>query len=458
MSQYARLIFISGVVAFGSLLTFLRISPAEAAGPGVFWCGGEASSTDRPPDAISGRQLHVLYAAPADGVDRFAEIAPLIAADLSAVDRWWQRQDPTRAPRFDLVSAAGCGPASEELDLSAIRLPRSSTSYTSDDYANFTADLRSAGFDSRFKKYVVYYDGDPQTNVCGIASNAFPREGGAASTLVVWLQSLCPRDLGSGQIEAAVVTHELAHLLGALPFPPPNPPPPHACADLAHTCDTERDILYGGSTDLPLESRELDPGHDDYYAHSGSWWDVQDSAWLTRFDEPEMLLSVAVDGVAPSSAAVVSDEPGIRCPTVCQIVFPQRDKVRLSAEPWVDGHYFAEWSGACTGDGMCEIAMQTATRVVAEYRLPTLELRVRVRGRGRVVSAPAGIVCPRDCRGSFLLSDSVRLRAVPARGWRVSRWGGRCVRSGTTCVLSPLELGQVAKVEETVGIKFARRA
>ena len=54
----------------------------------------------------------MIYAFPSDGVDRYASLAPLIAADLSAIDGWWQRQDASRTIRFDLFAFPGCTPAS----------------------------------------------------------------------------------------------------------------------------------------------------------------------------------------------------------------------------------------------------------------------------------------------------------------------------------------------------------
>jgi hypothetical protein len=45
--------------------------------------------------------VHVVYAFPADGADRFATAASQIATDVAAIDAWWRREDPTRTPRFD---------------------------------------------------------------------------------------------------------------------------------------------------------------------------------------------------------------------------------------------------------------------------------------------------------------------------------------------------------------------
>jgi hypothetical protein len=56
---------------------------------------------------------------------------------------------------------------------------------------------------------------------------------------------------------------------------------------------------------VPLSTKVLDFGHDDYYAHSGPWWDVQDSPFLEHLDSPD----IAAPG-APVGFTVRSDRDG----------------------------------------------------------------------------------------------------------------------------------------------------
>ena len=58
------------------------------------------SPTDRP-DIVGGDQIHVIYVDAGDSPDRFSTVASAITTDLNAINTWWKRQDPTRAPRFD---------------------------------------------------------------------------------------------------------------------------------------------------------------------------------------------------------------------------------------------------------------------------------------------------------------------------------------------------------------------
>ena len=99
---------------------------AHAAVRPVTWCGDATSSTDRP-DVVGGDQIHVVYAVPSDSAGRFAQVASAIATDVGAIGEWWRRQDPTRAPRFDLARFACSGAGS--LDISDVRLPHPSAYY-----------------------------------------------------------------------------------------------------------------------------------------------------------------------------------------------------------------------------------------------------------------------------------------------------------------------------------------
>lgn len=77
---------------------------ARAAAPHTPWCGGDAESATDRPDAIPAFEIHVVYAVPANGADRFAERVPEIATDAASVDIWWRDQNPAPCLR-------GAGPS-----------------------------------------------------------------------------------------------------------------------------------------------------------------------------------------------------------------------------------------------------------------------------------------------------------------------------------------------------------
>lgn len=363
-----------------------RLSRNASTAPPVAWCGTGPSSTDRP-DAVAGRQIHVIYALPADGVDRFADVGPGITTDLAAVVVWWQHQDYTRAPRFDLA-AFPCFSSLGALDISQVRLPQNAAYYYDEvtRSGRLTADLVAAGFADIDKKYLVYYDAPSlQVGICGQARQN-PTAGGALGYAGVWLApniESTPTSSGCGQIEspgnrggysAMVAAHELIHTFGGLDTWS-TAHPPNACPDTpAHACDSDFDIMRPSGVTYWLDNAVLDAGHDDYYAHSGSWWDVQDSSWLSHLNEP----TYSVDITQGSGVSTVSsDLPGVECSpgAACHSTWDNGSAVVLTAEP-ADGYTRVVWGGTCASAGAtptCSLTMNANAAVTVSF-LPRLAL------------------------------------------------------------------------------------
>ena len=282
-----------GLVAFAALGT---AAPAQASVP-MPWCGTDSSAVDRLPDATPGYAVHVAYVRPPDSPDRFGDWAPRIVGDVAAIDAWWRREDPARQLRFDVFPAAGCSTAFGALDLTKAALSQAILGVD-----NNAFQLRRALFASELafrepeKAYLIYYDGSTgqagPSRVCGQGA------GGDGVSLpgiaVVYLDS-CTAER-SDLLRPVVAVHELVHVFGAV-----DDGAPHLCND-GHVCDVGSDLLSSTLSGEVLESLVLDGGRDDYYAHSGSWLDVQDSLFLERLDSP--------DRSAPSAPAalVVRDD------------------------------------------------------------------------------------------------------------------------------------------------------
>ena len=336
------------VTAGGLQLRGGSVAPAGQTRSSAAWCGTDAVADDRQPDAIGGRQIHVVYAFPSDGADRFTALAGPIAADVAAMDAWWRREDPTRTPRFDLFAFPGCAPGSGELDISRVQLSQSATYYapTSTRMARIVFELDRT-FADPSKKYLVYYDGPvEEPRLCG-QSIVSQDAGGRYAYSVVYAQA-CRADIGTGVITANVALHELAHNLGAVP---PGGPPNACPGDTAHVCDDVNDLMYPTTRGQGLSAVKLDVGHDDYYGHGQAWWDLRNSAWLTHLDTPQYPLSVSF-GRSTGRGQVTSDQPGIACPPACSAPWDDGSQVTLSARP-ADGSRFVGWSGACSADLRC---------------------------------------------------------------------------------------------------------
>ena len=165
--------------------------PARAA---VDWCGvGQPTALDRKPDGdlSSLRNVHVTYAVPADATSRFGTLASAIATDTAAIDAWWRREDPARAPRYDLFAFPGCTSKFGSLDLGFVRLPQYGTSYMGDSGADSLLSDLPAIEALTSQKHVVYYDGPAPfgDEVCGTAfvPRSATTQGGFSGIAFVWL-------------------------------------------------------------------------------------------------------------------------------------------------------------------------------------------------------------------------------------------------------------------------------
>ena len=352
-----------------ALAVGLAAAPARAAD----WCGTGSSATDRR-DTVGGSQIHVVYAYPSDGRDRLQSVSSTIVTDLTSIDTWWRGADSSRTPRFDLA-AFTCDTTLGAADISSIELPHPS-SYFVDAGTRFTrvvTDLNTAGFTNARKKYLVYYDATTTlpAGSCGSASIE-PRTG--TTFAVLWFApnleakptagcgSLASPSVAPGYT-AFTAARELVHALGALDTSAASKPP-HACAsDATSPCDSSADVLAPTPSVSSLDGAVLDAGHDDYYAHSGSWWDVQDSAFLRRVNAAQVKLTVAVG----SNGSVGSDVPGGACPSgTCTSTWDAGSTVVLTATP-ATGYRFVGWSGACSGTSSCSLTLSADTSVAATF-------------------------------------------------------------------------------------------
>jgi Divergent InlB B-repeat domain len=383
---------------------------AEAA-----WCGTTAAA-DRP-QVVGGPYVHAVYVFPSDGADRSATFAPTIENDIAQIDAWWRTQDTTRTPRFDLFPFA-CG---VQPDISSVRLAASGAALAPQQsrFQTIGAELMRNGFISTDAKYLVYYDGPlDSTQICG-EGGGFPDSG--PSYAMVYLGTC------GGVPTANIAAHEILHALGAMP----DVGPLHPCqGSNGHPCDSSADILYPFASLTPLAQLLLDAGRDDYYGFTGGWFDVQDSRWLRRLDQ-QVPLTVAVQG----SGKVTSLQPGPECTATCTAEWDAGSQVQLQAEPG-PGQRLVRWSGACTGVNGCSLTLAAATSVSAVFGPVAFRLTVSVQGKGIVRSTPFGLACRVRCSAPFRSFQSVKLRAVPAKGWRFVRWSGACAGKRPTCTVS----------------------
>ena len=283
------------LVGLAALAALGAAAPAHASTP-MPWCGTDSSTVDRLPDATLGYAIHVAYVRSPGEPDRFAEFAPRIVGDVAAIEAWWRSQDAARAPRFDLFPVA-CTTAFGALDITNVELPQPISGIGlpfNEIRLLLASDL---GLNESEKAYLVYYDGPTGQSglerVCG--QGAAPGSLGQPGVAVIYLDS-CGATRNDS-LRPVVGVHELVHVLGAV-----NAAAPHVC-DSGHVCDQKTDLMTASLTGEELEAHVLDSGRDDYYGHSGSWPDVQDSLFFERLDSPDRSAPTA------PAALVVRDDP-----------------------------------------------------------------------------------------------------------------------------------------------------
>lgn len=399
-------------------------------------------SADRVPDleVTSSAQVRFVYAIPSDGTDDFQAAANGIVNDAAWIDQWWQAQDPSRTPRFDRYPFPGCTSPWGGLDIGFIRLPHTAAYYTTRESPSTLLDADLANTFPATQKSVVYYDGPTRDDqICGETDYLANTFGGDNGIAYIYPQSACGlTPIGNGA-SAEVAAHELVHNMGAVPDEAPNECP----TSRSHVCDSQQDILYPFlSPNSNLDLVTLDVGKDDYYAHSGSWWDVQDSEWLEHL--PQFPFSLSAEG----SGRLVARSGTLKlpCDSGCtSLSLDNGASVSVIAVP-AAGYAFSSWSGACSGEApSCVLSVGAETTATATFVKATLRVTAAVTGKGKVTSSPAGISCPGVCKTAF--AAHVRLTAKPSNGWKFTGWRGVCT-GRKPCVLS---------ASATVRAVFAKR-
>jgi hypothetical protein len=240
-----------------------RIPPSPTLQPTPTRDTDRAYSTVDRPDDVGGYEIHFIYALPSDGKDDFLDVDGKIELSAEAMNNWLQSKTDHHL-RYDTYQGA--------LDVSFMRLE-----YTADQISSIGADIvnlmdyeiKTRGFNTTRKLYVVHYDGFFVSDVgfCGIAQ--YPPEG-AGITAVLLLRGYnpkyelpCPRQFTksadyTGYFEVAIL-HELLHLMGMVPNCAPHNKD-------GHVSDSSQDLMYFqyDGTYSPLYTY-LDYHNDDYY-------------------------------------------------------------------------------------------------------------------------------------------------------------------------------------------------
>ena len=245
------------------------------------------------PNVVSGNPVHWIYALPSDAPDRFSTFASQMQTDAGDDRRLVEEggSDPRSAERPGRASvrtaARPHGSTSAAVERGARALGRA-----------FRDALRRAtrGRDSG--------RGSPSTSSTSTARSPRPT-----------LRPGCERRHGfrarrhvrAGLLGASVsivAAHEFLHTLG----------PSAQCSESMPRPERRAHVRLDERSDVPVPRRvtagseALDPGRDDYYGHSGTFTDSQDSPWLVQLDRQQPFMTTIT-----GSGGVTADVPGLDC-------------------------------------------------------------------------------------------------------------------------------------------------
>jgi hypothetical protein len=138
------------------------------------------------------------------------------------------------------------------------------------------------------------------------------------------------------------------------------------------------------------------------------------------------LLTLSLSTSGSGSGSIASFPTGTQ--------FPKGTVVSLVAVP-ATGSEFANWGGACSGNGACIITMNAPESVSATFNKSTFNLTVSTSGTGTgtVAATPTGTSCGSGCT-SYATGTVVTLTATAASGSTFAGWGGACSGTGSCTV------------------------
>ncbi|MBK8048132.1 MAG: hypothetical protein IPK16_14000 [Anaerolineales bacterium] len=142
-------------------------------------------------------------------------------------------------------------------------------------------------------------------------------------------------------------------------------------------------------------------------------------------------LTVTTDGTGMVSIAPTGD----LCEGECTATFLDGTVVTLEAKPGA-GASFSGWNGACNGSStICEVTMNAASTVQANFSLSVYTLTVTTTGAGTgtVKVNPGETSCDSKCASPLPYGTKIVLEAIPDDGFEFTGWFGACTGNNPVC-------------------------
>ena len=153
--------------------------------------------------------------------------------------------------------------------------------------------------------------------------------------------------------------------------------------DQGHVCDSTADVLSTGTShpSARLSDAVLDVGHDDYYDHNGSWWDIRDSRWLVHLESAR----AAHHRGRRHRRRRHLDTRRQPVRRFVHEALRRRYAVHLVAIEHT-GFRLLSWGGACSGTSRtCDTTVESGGAAVTATFGPAVTVTARTRGPGHIM-------------------------------------------------------------------------
>jgi Divergent InlB B-repeat domain len=158
----------------------------------------------------------------------------------------------------------------------------------------------------------------------------------------------------------------------------------------------EHSIIHGAPVGIAIDDSAT-PANGQVYVTSGNGSSivippelgppVTEQGALYAFGPAGLGQSIKVSTSGAGNGSVTSDPVGINCPVGCEAELNSGASVTLTATPET-GSAFAGWSGGgCSGTGFCQVILNSATTVNAEFVPAPVALRAGAAAAGAVTQA-----------------------------------------------------------------------
>ena len=263
------------------------------------WCGTGETATDRP-DCVTGRaDASRSSRSPSDGADTFADRRePRLADDVASIERMVDGAGPDARPALR-PAASRRGDVPRHLVRPARRTAARPTRARPRRSIASSVELAHAGFERSVQevpRLLRRAGRRGRTSAAPAAATSTPgrrtRSSGSHG---------CPASRPTASPRTSSCTRS-ARCRSARRMPCPG-------RRRGHPCDSPERRPLSVDRGAPLAALVLDFNHDDYYAHTGSWNDIQDSLWLHLSTSRRSRSRVASAG----PGTVTSDLPGVDC-------------------------------------------------------------------------------------------------------------------------------------------------